>query len=196
MKRKLAAAVVAVVTLAACGGGSDDAAPSTEAAVQTDAPAETDAPVETDAPAETDVPAEPEGVLRVPGDFAAIQEAVDAAVPGDLVLVSPGTYNEAVNVVTDEITIRGTDRAGVVLDGQFELDNGIRVLGASGVVVENLTARNYTSNGVFFTASVGYRASYVTAIRNGDYGVYAFDSINGQIGKPFSSIWALSHGSR
>ena len=58
-----------------------------------------------------------------------ITEAVDAAVPGDLVLVSPGTYNEAVNVVTDEITIRGTDRAGVVLDGQFELDNGIRVLG-------------------------------------------------------------------
>ncbi len=133
----------------------------------------------------TDAPAD--GVLRVPADFATITEAVDAAAPGDLVLVSPGTYNEAVDVVTDEITIRGTDRAGVVLDGKFELDNGIRVLGAKGVVVENLTAQNYTSNGVFFTSAVGYRASYVTALRNGDYGVYAFDSINGQIDNSYGA---------
>ncbi len=199
MKRSLAVALVAVVTLAACGGGSDDAAPATEAAVQTEAPIETDAPVDTDVPVETDAPAATDapvetdassgadGVLRVPDDFASIQEAVDAAVPGDLVLVSPGTYNEAVNVVTDEITIRGIDRAGVVLDGEFELDNGIRVLGAKGVVVENLTAQNYTSNGVFFTSTVGYRASYITAIRNGDYGVYAFDSINGQIDNSYGA---------
>ena len=78
----------------------------------------TDAPVVTDAPVETTPPAGADGVLRVPDEFGAIQEAVDAAAPGDLVLVSPGTYNEAVNVVTDEITIRGTDRAGVVLDGR------------------------------------------------------------------------------
>ncbi len=205
MNRKLAVALAAVITFAACGGGSDDAAPATlaavetnapsesEAPVETDAPAETDVPVETDAPAETDapvetdVPAATEGVLLVPDDFASIQEAVDAAAPGDLVLLAPGTYNEAVNVVTDEITIRGVDRAGVVLDGEFELDNGIRVLGAKGVVVENLTTQNYTSNGVFFTSAVGYRASYITAIRNGDYGVYAFDSINGQIDNSYGA---------
>jgi hypothetical protein len=194
MNKKIAVALAAVLMLAACGSsGSDDAAPATEAAVETDAPAETDAPVatdtpvETDAPVETDPPAGADGVLRVPDDFGAIQETVDAAAPGDLILVSPGTYNEAINVVTDEITIRGTDRAGVVLDGEFDLDNGIRVLGAKGVVVENLTTQNYTSNGVFFTSAIGYRASYVTAIRNGDYGVYAFDSINGQIGNSYGS---------
>ncbi len=200
VKRKLAVALAAVLILAACG--SNDAAPAagistaaaeteapavTDAPVKTDAPAETDAPVATDAPVETTPPAGADGVLRVPKEFGAIQEAVDAAAPGDLVLVSPGTYNEAVNVVTDEITIRGTDRAGVVLDGEFELDNGIRVLGAKGVVVENLTTQNYTSNGVFFTSAIGYRASYVTAIRNGDYGVYAFDSINGQIDNSYGS---------
>ena len=53
-------------------------------------------------------------------------------------------------MVTDDLTIRGLDRDGVVLDGKLELDNGIRVLGASGVAVENLTARNYTNNGVFW----------------------------------------------
>ena len=104
-----------------------------------------------------------DGVLRVPGDFATITEAVEAAAPGDLVLISPGTYNEAVNVTTDDVTIRGLDRNEVILDGEFELDNGIRVLGASGVVVENLTAQNYTSNGVFALETDGYRVSYVNA---------------------------------
>ena len=120
-------------------------------------------------------------MLNVPDEFATIQAAVDAAVAGDLVLIAPGVYNEAVDVVTDEIVIRGLEREGVVLDGEFELDNGIRVLGAKGVAVENLTTQNYTDNGVFFTSADGYRASYVTAYRIGDYGVYAFDSINGQI---------------
>ena len=67
----------------------------------------------------------------------------------------------------------------MILDGEFELDNGIRVLGAGGVAIENMTARNYTFNGFFWTGVDGYRGSYLTAYRNGDYGVYAFDSVNG-----------------
>jgi len=122
-----------------------------------------------------------DGVLHVPEEFETIQAAVDAAVPGDLVLIAPGVYHEAVDVETDEITIRGLDRDGVVLDGQLELDNGIRVLGATGVAVENLTAINYAFNGVFFTSANGYRASYITTHRTGDYGIYAFDSVGGQI---------------
>ena len=67
--------------------------------------------------------------IEVPDDHATIQDAVDAAAPGDLILVSPGIYHEAVNVTTPELTIRGLDRNEVILDGEFELDNGIRVLG-------------------------------------------------------------------
>lgn len=125
--------------------------------------------------------------LEVPGEYDTIQAAVDAASPGDLILISPGTYHEAVNVTTDELTIRGLDRNEVVLDGQFTLDNGIRVLGASGVAVENMTAQNYTVNGFFWTGVTGYRGSYLTAIRNGDYGVYAFDSVSGQIDHVYAS---------
>lgn len=188
--------------VASCGG--DDDAPSASDA--TDAPSEetaagtTETLVEIDgtvpsatepsvtAPS-TDAPApsttEPvvgaDGVRRVPDDYDTIQAAVDAASPGDLVLIGSGTYNEAVDVATDELTIRGVDRDGVVLDGEFELDNGVRVLGAKGVAVENLTAQNYTNNGVFWIQSDGYRASYVTTYRTGDYGIYAFDSVKGQI---------------
>ncbi|MDD9371244.1 MAG: right-handed parallel beta-helix repeat-containing protein [Acidimicrobiales bacterium] len=125
--------------------------------------------------------------LSVPDDHATIQEAVDAAAPGDLILVSPGTYAEAVTVETDELTIRGLDRNEVILDGGFELDNGIRVVGADGVAVENMTARNYTNNGFFWTESEGYRASYVTTYRIGDYGVYAFDSTKGLIEHSYAS---------
>ena len=92
-----------------------------------------------------------EGVVRVPQDQETIQEAVDAAEPGDLILVDEGIYKEAVDVTTEDLTIRGVDRNEVILDGEFELENGIRVLDTDGVVVENMTARNYTCNGFFWT---------------------------------------------
>ena len=43
----------------------------------------------------------------VPEDYPTIQSAVDAATPGDLVLVGPGIYKEAVSVTTPGLVIRG-----------------------------------------------------------------------------------------
>jgi plastocyanin len=119
------------------------------------------------------------GTINVPEDYPTIQQAVDAAAPGSLVLVEPGTYHEAVTVGTPDLVIRGVDRNETILDGAFELDNGFKVL-ADGVAIENITAQNYTVNGFFWTGVEGYRGSYLTALRNGDYGVYAFDSVQGQ----------------
>lgn len=129
-------------------------------------------------------PAAPAGsgeVLRVPADHSTVQGAVDAANEGDLVLISPGTYYEEVEVTTDNIVIRGLDRNEVILDGELQKANGIRVVGANGVAIENMTAMNYRNNGFLWTGATGYRASYLTAWRNGDYGIYAFDAVGGLI---------------
>lgn len=115
---------------------------------------------------------------RVPEQYPNIQAAVDAAAPGDLVLIGPGTYREEVKVTTPSITIRGTDRNKVIIDAEFQRANGISIT-ADAVAVENLTTRNALLNGVFWTGVEGYRASYVTAYNNADYGIYAFDSVNG-----------------
>ncbi len=192
----LAALAAVCLIAAACGSDSESNADSTAAETTASESASTEAvPDDTEPPeateptpetteaevVETTAAASGPDVLVVPDDYDTIQAAVDAAAPGDLVLIQPGVYNEAVDVTTDDLTIRGVDRNQVVLDGQLELDNGIRVLGASGVAVENLTAANYTNNGLFWISSSGYRASYITTHRTGDYGIYAFDSVVGQI---------------
>ncbi len=166
--RHLIAAALAVALLAAACGSSGSSKPGSGSAAHT---------------------------LHVPRDYRTIQAAVDASKPGDLILVANGVYHEAVDVTADakkhtnphDITIRGVDRNGVILDGGFNLENGIRVLGAEGVVVENMTARNYLSNGFFWTGAKRYRGSYLTAYRNGDYGIYSVDSYTGQFDHDYAS---------
>jgi len=126
-------------------------------------------------------------VIEVPSEAPTIQRGVDRARTGDLVLVSPGVYREAVTVSTDGIVIRGVDRNRTILDGEFRRENGVKVVGANGVAIENLTARNYTFNGFYWTGVLGYRGSYLTAYRNGDYGLYAFDSQWGTFDHSYAS---------
>jgi plastocyanin len=138
-------------------------------------------------PGREPVPSGPGAIIRVPEDQATIQAAVDAAEPGDLVLIGPGTYHESVRVLTPYLIIRGTDRNRVILDGELMLANGIHVIEADGVVVENLTTRHYRVNGVYWSGVQGYRGSYLTAYANGDYGIYAFNSVWGRIEHSYAS---------
>jgi plastocyanin len=124
--------------------------------------------------------------IKVPADSPTIQGAVDKANPGDLVLVSPGTYKEAVTVSRPNIVIRGVDRNTTILEGSFQLSNGF-IVTAPGVALENMTARDYQGNGFYWTGVDGYRGSYLTAYRNGDYGIYAFNSTDGLFEHSYAS---------
>ena len=148
--------------------------------------------------------------IRVPGDAPTISDAVSLARPGDLVLVAPGVYHESVKVSTPRVTLRGESREKVVIDGQLQQPNGI-VVTAPGVAVENLTVQKNTQNGVLVTGSAkaaaglpgqsggydtgdepvtflkSFLVSYVTATRNGLYGIYAFSAQNGVIEHSYTS---------
>jgi hypothetical protein len=136
----------------------------------------------------TEAPSEWTGLTHfVPQDYPTIQAAVDAASPGDLILIDRGTYREEVQITTPGITLRGVDRNEVVIDGEFQRPNGVSVLFADGVVVENMTAINNTSNGFFWSGVRGYRGSYLTAVNNLVYGIYAFDSSDGLFEHSYAS---------
>jgi Right handed beta helix region len=127
---------------------------------------------------------------EVPSEYPTIQAAVDAAHPGDLVRIAPGTYRDEVVVpaAKRDIVIRGADRDRVVLDGgKGRRRDGIAVHG-SGVAIENLTVRGYRSDGIVFAPPRGakkpldgWRVTYVTVADNGLHGVDASGSRGGLI---------------
>lgn len=127
-------------------------------------------------------------VLLVPGEFVTIQAAVDAAATGDTVLVSPGIYREAVTVETPGITIQGTDRHAVILDGGTNwpvcdtgLGTGIRVYRAPDVTLRDLTARNYRSYGFYWFDLEGFWGYGLIAEKACTYGILTHDAEVGEI---------------
>jgi hypothetical protein len=162
-----------------------------------------------DAGAQSAAAAHAPAVLRVgtfngkPGNFPTIQAAVNAARPGDWILIAPGDYHEhgspiaGVLITTPGLHLRGMDRNGVVVDGTVpgasrcsadpgDQDfgaglagrNGVEVLKADGVTIDNLTVCNFIgdangSNGnqIWWNGGDGsgvigmgaYAGSYLTA---------------------------------
>lgn len=107
--------------------------------------------------------------------YHTIQEAVDAASPGDTILVMPGVYQEAVQVATPDLVIQGTDRDAVVLDGGSQLGNAFTVT-ADHVTLAHMTAQHYASNGFVFTRVEGCHFDDLAALDNAEYGLYAVHS--------------------
>ena len=125
--------------------------------------------------------------IRVPGDVPTIQQAVDRAAPGGMVLIAAGIYREAVTVTTPYVTIRGEDRNRTIVDGEGERATAIHVEGASGVVIQNLTVRGALVDGISWTGVSGFWGSYVTTYDNGRYGISASGSTYGQFDHVFAS---------
>jgi parallel beta-helix repeat protein len=95
-------------------------------------------------------------VLRVPEDFSTIQAAVNAAGPGDTVLVAPGTYRENVVITKSDLRLRSEEEdsdddneAPALLDGMGLGGVGILVRGTATNPVLRVEIRGFIVQNFF-----------------------------------------------
>jgi parallel beta-helix repeat protein len=81
-------------------------------------------------------------VTRVPEDYKTLQKAVDAASPGDTIVVAPGVYHETI-IVNKTITILGEKGTDPVFEGGGSGIFMSLLSGASGSTIAGLVITNY-----------------------------------------------------
>jgi parallel beta-helix repeat protein len=99
------------------------------------------------------------GILRVPGDYATIQAAVNAASPGDTIDVAAGEYCENVNIVgKSNLRLRTSPGRPAVLNGACvnKQGAGIHVMNASGVEITGFVIE-YFEFGIHLMSVTGAR---------------------------------------
>ena len=79
--------------------------------------------------------------IRVPDDYPTIQEAIDAASPGDTIQVAAGAYYERVTV-NKTVTLMGEGPLTTIIDGDID------VINVSYVVISRFTIIHLTGDGI------------------------------------------------
>jgi len=89
--------------------------------------------------------------LHVPSEYSTIQAAINAASPGDTIIVAAGTYSEAYVTITKSITLEGAN-AGVPWNG---VRGSETILSHDGLYVFSPAADHITVDGFKFTGTGG-----------------------------------------
>lgn len=127
---------------------------------------------------QTEMPVPEADVIVAPdgsGDYRTVSEAVANAREGDVIYVKPGTYEGAVEIETDRITLLGAGPGRSIIDADDEYA-AVSIEGED-CVVAGFTVRNGSSHGIYVKSS-GQQVSRCLIINNGDRGIY-FSSLGG-----------------
>jgi len=130
-------------------------------------------------------PLAPSILIVQPGDN--IQSVVDSAKPGTTILIEPGTYQQTISVSTPNLSLIGiVDAQGnePILESPAGADTGVTVAAAGpldGFRLANITIRDFSGNGVLLEGVSHFQISNVTAINNGEYGIFPVFSAHGVI---------------
>jgi parallel beta-helix repeat protein len=98
--------------------------------------------------------------------YATITSALQAARPGDTVLVHPGTYQEAVNITKNNITLEGVNQSAVIQAPSSLASNDFSIVdvnGASGVTIRDLTIKG------IYTGDLTQVQNYLLGLHAGIY---------------------------
>jgi parallel beta-helix repeat protein len=115
----------------------------------------------------------PGGTVHQVREGQAIQDAVNAAEPGDTIRIFPGTYTETVYIDKDGIRLIGVIEQGnwPTLEGEKRLNDAILYSG-NDIVVENLKITNYKGNGIMGQAGNNFEIRNNLIIDTGVYGIF------------------------
>ncbi|MCK5561119.1 MAG: right-handed parallel beta-helix repeat-containing protein, partial [Thermoplasmata archaeon] len=94
-----------------------------------------------------------EGTITVPDEYPTIQQAIDAANPGDTVYVRAGTYYERL-IINKPLTLQGEDRDTTIIDGNA-IGNVI-TLSADYITITGFTIMNSAWMNTWYAGSVIY----------------------------------------
>lgn len=132
--------------------------------------------------------------IRVPANYPTIQAAVTAAAPGDIILVSAGTYSEPQIVIDKPLVVLGAGADVTIIDGgsaSLSAEGLVRITAGGNVVLSGFTLQNagasgHVTVGLFASSPVAGNRYMITdnkIIGSGDpnndhdYGVYAYGGL-------------------
>jgi parallel beta-helix repeat protein len=144
------------------------------------------------------LPAEAKTIDVMPGQ--SIQDAVDAAHPGDVIVVHPGVYHENVLVQKNDITLKGSGASsdgtvlvppanpkgpnkgnGITVIGQVDFKTGKVKSRTHGDRVSGFLIKGFPDFGIFGDGTDDFVFAHNKAVANGEYGISGFNMHKGKM---------------